>query len=118
MARAAAPFKTVPVEIPANAPYNIPPVTQEEAWAIKALLVGKATEGEQGIAVRYILGHLSDIQALGYYPDPRDHAFAGGKRFVGHCLLRIGQMDPGKITKLAKYRDGFEAGEDGEMPTF
>lgn len=118
MAKQAAAFKTVPAEIPANAPYKIPRVTQEEAWAIKGLLAGTAEPAEQGIAVRYILGVLADIQSLGYYPDARDHAFAGGKRFVGHCIIRIGQMDPGQIALLEKYGAGSQAGEDDEMPRF
>lgn len=107
----------VPVEIPANAPYLPPVVTQEEAWAIKAFLEGKAGPAEQGMVMRFILGRLSDVGSLPIYPNDRDQNIALGRRYPGHHLLRIGQMTPEQITKLPKLA-GVAGGEDDEMPTY
>ncbi len=112
----AAKFRVVPVDVPANAPYLPPVIAQEQAWAIKALIAGKAGDGEQGLALRFILHTLCEVDALTYRPDLRDHAFADGKRFVGHQIARIARMEPGDIAKLPKLARG-PGGEDDEMPT-
>lgn len=113
----AATFKLVPAQIPANAPYLNPVVTQEEAWAIKALIAGKANEAEQGIATRFIMGVLSAVSSLPYFPDPHDTAFMNGRRYIGHHLIRIAQLPPGSIAKLKKFNPTSPGGEDDEMPT-
>lgn len=118
MAKAAALYKLVPAEIPANAPYLPPVVSQEEAWAIKALISGTAAEGEQGIVWRFLLGVLCAVSSFPHYPTDRDTTFMNGRRYVGHHLLRIGQMTPEQITQLQKFAPGAPGGEDDEMPTF
>jgi hypothetical protein len=110
-------FKTVPVRVPANAPYLPPSVTQEQAWAIKALMEGRASEAEQGVALRFILHVLCEVDAMTYRPDERDHVFADGKRFVGHQIARICRMGPDVITKLPRLAFSPAGLEDDEMPT-
>ena len=110
-------YKTVPVRIPANAPYLAPAIAQEQAWAIKALMAGRATEAEQGLALRFILHALCEVDAMTYRPDERDHVFADGKRFVGHQIARISRMEPGQITNLPRLKVSSAGLEDDEMPT-
>lgn len=109
--------KIVPAQIPANAPYLNPQVSQEEAWAVKAFISGKASDAEQGIASRFILGVLADVSAMSYHPDTHDTAFAQGRRYVGHHLIRIAQLQPGQISELKKFNPTSPGGEDDEMPT-
>lgn len=110
-------FKIAPIQIPANAPYLPPEIAQEQAWAVKALLFGTASEAEQGLAVRFLLHALCEVDAMTYRPDERDHVFADGKRFVGHQIVRIGRMEPGAIAKLPRLAVTPNGGEDDEMPT-
>jgi hypothetical protein len=107
--------RLVPVDIPANAPYLPPVVTRQEAWAVKALIEGKASAAEQGIVTRFIFGRLSEIGSLPIYPNDRDNNIALGRRYPGHHLLRIGQMTPEQIALLPDL--GGTGGEDDEMPT-
>jgi hypothetical protein len=111
-------YRTVTVDVPANAPYLPPRIAQEEAWAVKAFLAGKASEAEQGIVARLVLGKLSGIESFPHYPTDRDTVFANGKRYVGHHLLRISRMEADQIAKLEKFVVSPGAGEDDEMPTF
>ena len=110
-------YKTVPVQVPANAPYLPPEIAQEQAWSIKALMAGHATESEQGVALRFILHVLCEVDAMTYRPDERDHVFADGKRFVRHQIARISRMEPGQITNLPRLKVSSAGLEDDEMPT-
>lgn len=106
--------RTVPVRIVGNAPYLPPVVSQEQAFAIKALFAGQANEAEQGMAMRFIACVLCEVDGITFRDDERHHCFAEGKRFVGHQILRIGQMTPEQISKLPRLAGS--TGEDGEMP--
>ena len=108
--------KVIPVEIPANAPYLPPIIAQEQAWAIKSLFAGTASPAEQGMALRFVLHRLCEVDKMTYRPDVRDHAFADGKRFVGSELLKINRMDPEAIAKLTKLSVSPGGIEDDEMP--
>ena len=110
-------FRIVPVDVPASAPYLPPVIAQEQAWSIKALLAGQASEAEQGIAVRFIIHSLSEADSITFRPDIRDDAYAQGKKHVGHWLVRTGQMTPEEITKLPKFKTSMVGLEDDEMPT-
>lgn len=109
-------YRTVPIDVPANAPYLPPIVSQQEAWALKALMEGKASEADQGIAIRFILGNLAQIEGFPYYPTDRDTNFAMGRRFVGHQILRIVRMTPEQIGTLGTLLGAPTATEDDEMP--
>lgn len=109
-------IKIVPVEIGAGSPILNPRVTQEQAWAVKALIAGEADAAQQGIAMRFILGVLADVEGFPYHPSDRDTAFANGRRYVGHHLLKISRMTPDRITNLPKFVVTPGPGEDDEMP--
>ena len=109
--------KIVPACVPSNAPYLPATVTQEQAWALKALMVGRANKAEQGMALRFILHTLCEVDAMTYRPDERDHVFADGKRFIGHQIARICRMGPETITRLPKLQISVSGIEDDEMPT-
>ncbi len=64
------------------AKYDAPGVT----GAIKALNAGNANEGQQKLALMWILNDVCGIRDLSFRPGvdgERDTAFAEGKRFVG-----------------------------------
>lgn len=64
---------------------NIPAV-----YALKALSEGKADEGQQRMALDYIVHVIARRYDLPYYPDnERDSAFAAGKLYVGEQLLKL-----------------------------
>lgn len=108
--------RIVTVDVPANAP-NLPPrVTKDQAYAIKGLFAGKADEAQQGLIWRFIVGVMSDLQGFPYYPIESDMRFMMGRRYVGHHLVRIGQMSPEQIARLEDFSPG-QGGEDDEMPT-
>lgn len=53
-------------------------------FALKALAVGSASEGQQKRALNWILNVACGIGDTTFYPDSqRDSDFASGKRFVG-----------------------------------
>ena len=106
----------VPVQIPANAPYLSPRATKDQVYAIKAFFAGTASAAEQGLVWRFIAGVLADLQGFPYYPAEADMRFMMGRRFVGHHLVRFGQMSPEQIAKLDEFSPG-QGGEDDEMPT-
>ena len=109
------PIVRKPVSAPANAPYLPPDMTQEEAWAIKAVSMGNANEAEQGMFWRFLLFKLSNIGDVSYRPDSaRDTDFAEGKRFVGLILAKTAMKTPEEITKLPRFAAG-GAEDDGEM---
>ncbi|MBV8473752.1 MAG: hypothetical protein JO107_14175 [Hyphomicrobiales bacterium] len=108
-------FKVEPVAIPANAPYRNPPLTQELAWALKGLAQGKANEGQQTLAVQWIVNELARYYDLSYRANERDTAFAEGKRFCGAQLVRVFNLTPEQITKLPKLAPASSGGDD-ELP--
>lgn len=65
----------------------------DEAYALKALGKGQAMTPEQQTKLFNAILHICGMNDLAYYPDgnggDRDSAFAAGKQFVGHQLLKI-----------------------------
>ena len=77
--------------------YTAPAYTTETAkagvFAIKALESGKANEGQQKIALAFIIDHLSALYDDPFYADDkggeRETAYALGRMFVGRELRKI-----------------------------
>lgn len=82
-------------------PRTPPPWTAEIAYAVRALYEGKANDGQQKLAMRWI----ESVCALGdleFRPDDRLSAFAGGKRFVGLQIRKLATLHPQIIEARAK----------------
>jgi len=57
--------------------------------AIQALATGTANEGQQKRALDWILKKACLISHINYYETDRDTAFALGREFVGHSIVKI-----------------------------
>lgn len=70
---------------PVNWSENVPAV-----YALKALSEGKADEGQQKMALDYIVHVVAKRYEIPYFPDsPTDSAFASGKLYVGEQILKL-----------------------------
>lgn len=68
-----------------------PPYTQTELLALRALQAGKATEGQQKIALDYIIRVLCGTYDFPYRPDSRLTDIALGRMRVGQDIIHIMQ---------------------------
>lgn len=72
-------------------PWVAPPARPADVSAIKALMVGKATEDQQRRVVEW-LREATGIGELEFRPDDeRASAFASGKRFVGLLFFTLAE---------------------------
>lgn len=74
------------------APWEPPPVDEHDARAIKALQTGTASEGQQKMALAYIVNKLCLTYDLSFRPGEdgaRLTDFCEGKRSVGLRLVAI-----------------------------
>lgn len=63
--------------------------TPAEVTAIKALLIGKASETQQRVFVEW-LARATEVEASEFRPSgDRESVFAGGKRFVGRQFFSL-----------------------------
>jgi hypothetical protein len=69
---------------------NLPPEYDEvDIRAIQSLATGTASEGQQKRAFEWILYNACGINNINYYPSDRDTAFALGREFVGHQIVKM-----------------------------
>lgn len=74
--------------------------TKSEVFAVKAVLSHKADEEQQRIFVQF-LNRLTGIADLECRPDSeRASVFAGGKRFVGMQVHKVGNLSSEYVKKL------------------
>jgi len=81
-------------------PYMYAGYSDQQAAAIQALTEGRANEGQQKIALDWIINDVCRYYDLSYRPGPegdRDTAFAEGKRFVGSNIVKMTRL---KISQL------------------
>lgn len=76
----------------------------EDAYAVKAVMAGTASEGQQRRAMAFIVNQICGTYDLSYRPtSDRDTAFAEGKRFVGLQCVKFANINiaalGGKITE-------------------
>ena len=100
---------------PIGAPYREPDMTQEVAWAFKALGAGKASEAEQGLVLRFIVATVCEFYDNPYRDNDRDTNFALGKKFVGEIIFKAVNMPTEQIAKLPRFASGSSDGDDGAM---
>lgn len=78
-------------------PVKRPDYTDADAWAIRALAVGKATSEQQKRAFEYIVHTVCGTYDLAYRPrSNRDTDFALGKQRVGQDLIWLLKNAPTK----------------------
>lgn len=70
-----------------------------DASAIQALARGEADQLQQQRALNFILHNVCGTYDLDYRPDPRDHAFVSGKRFVGLEIVKLIKLNLGVFRK-------------------
>lgn len=75
---AVAPAPWLPAE------YDVP-----DAGALQALARGEASPEQQQRALNWIINDACGTYDLEYRQDPRDHAFASGKRSVGLGIVKL-----------------------------
>lgn len=86
---------------------------RDTVYAIRALYEGKASDGQQRLAFRWIVEEAARVRDLSYRPGPdgeRATAFAEGRRFVGLQVLKM--LDPLVIKAL----DAAEQKQTGGRP--
>jgi hypothetical protein len=66
--------------------------------AVQAWMVGKANEGQQQLAFRWVVEALCGTYDLSFRPDElggdRATVFAEGKRFIGQQIVRVSKTIP------------------------
>jgi hypothetical protein len=73
------------MEAHAPAPYD-----KDIVMAIRAVIAGKANEGQQQAAMDWIIQHASNYYDLSYRKnDSHATAFAEGRRFVGAQIVKM-----------------------------
>jgi hypothetical protein len=66
--------------------------------AIQALMHGKATEGQQQLALKFIIEDVCSTYDEPYRPDSeRDTTFALGKRHAGMEIVKLTKVKMGKL---------------------
>lgn len=71
------------------APFAPAPWENADAAAVQALAVGKATPDQQQRALNWMINSAAGTYDLEYRTEPRDHAFASGRRFVGLQIVKL-----------------------------
>ena len=85
---------------PAREPWSPYIPTKSEAFAVRALVSGKADEEQQRVFMAFF-NRLSGVGDLEFRPESdRASAFASGKRFVGMQLHRIANLSSEYIKTL------------------
>jgi hypothetical protein len=81
----------------------------EDAYAVQAVMTGRASEEQQRRAMNFIVHQVCGTYDLSYRPtSDRDTAFAEGKRFVGLQMVKFAQLN------IARLRG--KTTEQGETP--
>lgn len=68
--------------------YDLPAVA-----ALQACMAGEATPDQQQRAMTWIIYTACGTYDLDYRTEPRDHAFASGRRFVGLQIVKLMKLN-------------------------
>lgn len=75
----------------------------EEVEAIQALASGTANEGQQVMALRFIVECLAATYDMPYRPEsPRNTDFASGKMWVGQQIVAATKMKTGLLRQASE----------------
>jgi len=88
-----------PASRPAWIPYSLDPNDLAGIRALKAVSQGVATSEQQKQALDWIVYIACQTYGDDYRTDPRDHAYAAGRRAVGLAITSALTIDIVKIKK-------------------
>lgn len=93
----AAPKKKVEgLHLPERTAWKEPPWELADAYALQALVAGKANEAQQKRALDYVIRVLAGTYDLAYRPEsPRDTDFMLGRQFVGKQIVFLVNVNLG-----------------------
>lgn len=74
--------------------YELPDVA-----ALQATMAGEATPEQQQRALTWIIYTACGTYDLDYRTEPRDHAFASGRRFVGLQIVKMLKLNKAALKK-------------------
>ncbi len=84
--------------LPANSPLHPTKYEDSHVAAIQALMRGNATEGQQQLALKFIIEDVCSTYDEPYRPDSeRDTTFALGKRHAGMEIVKLTKVKMGKL---------------------
>lgn len=78
---------------------------QQHAYAIRALAAGNASEGQQRLALDWIVSFAAAYDDLSYRPGvdgDRETSFHEGRRFVGAQIRRMLAFKSEELERLAR----------------
>ena len=104
-----------PVRIPVNAPFRNARVTSDVAYAIRGLNAGEATPFQQKLGVEWIINEVSRYYDISFRDNQKHQDFAEGKRYVGHQIIRVINMDPQTVAEIKAREDKAVPPDDGDM---
>jgi hypothetical protein len=93
-----------PSGLPKAEPWKPPDWEPEDAYALQAVMHGRASEDQQRRAMKFVVERICGTYDLSYRAEkPHDTSFAEGKRFVGLQLVKFATLNlaavRGKITE-------------------
>ena len=95
---------------PRDAAWLPVPVDADDAYALKALQDGVASEFQQRRALNWFISKAAMTYDLSFRSDAdggdRETAFAEGRRFVGLQAVKLLNMPAGVLANLRKDNDG------------
>lgn len=90
--------KSVSQSLVDNAPWKPPKYGKAQAVAIQMLAQGQATEGQQQMALDWIINECCKTYDMSYRPDnQKDQDFAEGKRYVGNEIIKLIKVKIGQL---------------------
>lgn len=87
---------------------KVPQVWEPAKWdtadasALQALVRGDADAHQQQRALNWIIYNAAGTYDLEYRAEPRDHAFASGRRFVGLQIVKMLKLNTAAFVKEKK----------------
>lgn len=82
---------------PNGAAWYVAAPTRRVTLAIKALAEGNANEGQQKLALEWILKVPCAMDDWAFRPDERETNIALGRQLVGHAILKEVKIDVSKL---------------------
>lgn len=92
--------KSVKAALEEHAPWKPPDYTESQVVAMQALARGEANDGQQKMALDWIINECCRTYDMSYRPDNiRDTDFAEGMRHVGNSIIKMVKIKVGALQK-------------------
>lgn len=80
-------------------------VTEQEFYAIAKTAKGKASEGEQKLAMKTIAIKLCNLNGKSFADSDRLTSFNEGMRYIGRMILKMDQVESDYFIKLKQLKE-------------